>query len=324
MQQIVGVDIGGTGARAQLYEWDGEKFVAIGSPAEVRMADVSGFPELVGALSRLLGQPLGEADAIGFAATGLFQNGIARHPKFPKGILEVATTALRLGWKRWQWTNDFMAEAAATQVLEVQSTALHICGGMHHPKPGKVSVVGPGTGLGHAALYDCSGQPFIVTTEAGHSAVPVRYLAGQGDFLRFLSLRVEHDHVDGLTVERVVSGDGLALVIEFVTGKPWNPMAPIVLTTLPEDVARIFCLYLGLQAGGYVLSSGAWDGLYLTGGVLKRNPELLTGVGLESFIRGLTSPIRHKRMLAAMPVWVMTHPQTGTLGAAANVSQLLK
>ena len=311
--QVVGLDFGGTKVEGVLFERSGLDLVPTGRSARFLVADHSSLDSMLTALQTGLGVAFADVLNFGVAAAGRVDGLRVIHPDYPGGILDFeAATA---GWVAAPVTvmNDFAAEARCCVKAAVQASCIHICGGTTHPIDTTFAVVGPGTGLGHSVYYR-RGRSFgaIAATEAGHSTLPLRNqlsmpLLGQ-------LLAHETNEPDGVIVEAVLSGRGLAFLRRYFGEENVDPMAPLSEADLSPHVRREFGYLLGLQAANFVVSTGAWGGLYLSGGVLKRSPWLV--VGNPAFAEGFHSVNRHREAMSKMPVWLITEPSSGAIGAA--------
>lgn len=78
-----------------------------------------------------------------------------------------------------------------------------------------------------------------------------------------------------------------------------------------------FCLCLGAVAGDVALAQGS-KAVVIAGGLGLRIADALPRSGLSEryMAKG-----RHRGLMAAMPVKLVTHPQPGLLGAAAAFAQ---
>jgi glucokinase len=77
---------------------------------------------------------------------------------------------------------------------------------------------------------------------------------------------------------------------------------------------EIFCEMLGNIAGDLVLAYGAWNGVYLGGGLLE---PLLPQLRAGGFRRRFEAKGRFSQRLQSVPIAAIIHPQPGLLGAAA-------
>jgi glucokinase len=77
----------------------------------------------------------------------------------------------------------------------------------------------------------------------------------------------------------------------------------------------LFCDILGACAGDVALMFGAWDGVYLAGGMLL---TLMPWLEAGGFRRRFEAKGRYRPTLQAVPTLAILHPDLGLLGAAAH------
>lgn len=169
-----------------------------------------------------------------------------------------------LGLSRLRIVNDFVAAAAG-----VSGLAPHECtqiGGA--PARGATLVLGPGTGLGAAAIIPVDGRELVVASEAGHmSAAPAGALA-------LAAYERARERFGRVSWERLLCGEGLALLDAAArdTSEPRAPAAVAAAAQAGEQAAlraaSAFSRALGEFAGDLALAFGATV-VYLTGGVLQ-------------------------------------------------------
>jgi glucokinase len=216
---------------------------------------------------------------------------------------------------RIQLVNDFAAQAAA--VLRLGATDI-VCLHEGTAGAGGIAVIGPGTGLGVAALTPGMNRK-VLSGEGGHmSWAPVdERERALHSYLR--------DRVDYLCVESLLSGAGLVRIYEFLNQD--GPQSPIPLgpahitdralgdtDATCTDCVQMFLAILGSVAGDLVLAQGATAGLYLGGGILPRiEPLIAQSALLDRFqSKGPLSPYMEN-----IPVNLITAENTTLTGAAA-------
>jgi glucokinase len=142
-------------------------------------------------------------------------------------------------------------------------------------------------------------------------------------------LRQRHERV---SQERLISGPGLEGIywaLGKVHGKQTARItaAEIFSRVLAnEDViatesVQLFYEVLGQVAGNLALLLGAYDGIYLAGGILKRYPDLLK---TSNFRSGFENKGRHRSLLERIPTSLILHPQPGLLGASYYARELYR
>ncbi len=221
-----------------------------------------------------------------------------------------------------RWVNDFVAAASALPLLDAAD--LQLLGSV--PPAAIVAgraqcmlAVGVGTGLGVAALRWRDGRAEAIGSEGGHLGFAPR-MREEIAILEHLAVRFGR-----VSNERLLSGPGLLNLYAALAGfegRAAPPQSPEELLARARggrdpDCARtveVFCALLGAVAGDLVLAHGAWDGVYLSGGLARALlPWLLRG----EFRRRFEDKGRYAWRLARVPSLLVRHPEPGLLGAAA-------
>ncbi len=299
-------DIGGTNARFALSPRPG----VLEAQARLRVRDFAGPAEAVRAY--LGSRPL-PPEAVLAVATPVegpeiaFTNGPWR--------FHADTLARTLGLRRLALINDFTAHALALPALGAGELE-RIGGGEREPTRPRL-VLGPGTGLGAAALIPCGDFERPLPTEAGHMSLAPES-ARERALLAHLAPRLGH-----ISRERLLSGPGLVLLARALAELDGRTAE---LRTPPEVVARaragdvhareavvLFTDLLGGFAGDLALAHGARGGIYLAGGLLVALGELFDR---ERFRRRFEAKGRLAAWLRPIPVFRIRREDTGLLGAS--------
>ena len=195
----------------------------------------------------------------------------------------------------------------------------HLCGPERTlPDEGVVSIVGPGTGLGVAALLRTSGGYEVIETEGGHvDFAPLDVLEDR----ILVELRRSFRRV---SVERIASGRGPVERLRSAR-RDRGPVAQLPRREgavggraggqrQPRQCrARPRVHDLGSVAGDMALAQGA-VAVVIAGGVGLRLADYLPNSGFQDrFI----AKGQFERRMDEMPVKLITHPQPGLIGAAA-------
>jgi glucokinase len=221
-------------------------------------------------------------------------------------------TRRALGFDALYAINDFAANGWAIADLDDrQFTPLG--GPAHRPgRKGSFAVLGPGTGLGVGAILHAASASAVISSEGGHvDFAPV----SDEEVEIFAWLRQRYHRV---SYERLLCGPGLLNIYHAIGGSE-GVTTPEQVTGFKEDplaakAIRIFCEVLGSFAGNAALTFGAWDGVYLTGGLLKTmKEELLSG----RFRARFDDKGRFGKELAKVPTLLVDEPALGLIGAAA-------
>lgn len=186
------------------------------------------------------------------------------------------------------------------------------------------AVLGPGTGLGVGRLMQRGSETIVIETEGGH----VNF--APADACEIEILRVLLQKFSRVSAERLISGPGLVNLYSAlceIEGANAEHDTPTAITAAAVDTpdslsgrcVERFCAMFGSFAGDIVLAHGAWDGVYLAGGI---TPRLLPWFENGSFRARFESKGRFESLLRSIPVHAITHPHVGLLGAAARGQSL--
>lgn len=316
MADILAADIGGTNSRFGWFETAPGQAPRLLEARAIPTASVGSFAELVRRLRDCgFGLDPRVADQVVLAVAGPVRDGRVQRltnaswgidPRDAENLLPPGKIVL---------VNDFVAQALGCGTEAVRGSAVTVQDG--EVRPGVIAAVGAGTGLGLCALIPLPGGGELpLPSEGGHA--PLAFVtAGEFEFLRFLQDKTGHSHAYG---DIVVSGRGLAALHQFLTGRD----------LLPADVAREigpdsettawFARFFARACRAYALHVLAWGGLFLCGGLAVRNPFLVTH---PEFLREFRDCPAYGPLLAAIPVRLITAPDTGLHGAARHAGMLL-
>jgi glucokinase len=316
MKQIVTSDIGGTHARFALAHIDAGRVVDVGETVILKTNEHASFQTAWEEFGRRSGMALPDALAMAFA--GPVQGDVLKLTNNP-WVIRRAMMRDKLGVDQFTVVNDFGAVAHAVATLGVGAYS-HLCGpdrGL--PDEGIVSVVGPGTGLGVAALLrDGEGSYQVIETEGGHvDFAPL-------DPLEDAILAALRRNFRRVSVERLISGRGLANIYESLATIEKRPIAirddkelwDAALEgtdSLAAAALDRLCLIFGAVTGDLALAHGA-QAVVVGGGLGSRLADHLPRSGFrDRFI----AKGRFERRMDDMPVKLITYPEPGLIGAAA-------
>lgn len=226
-----------------------------------------------------------------------------------------------LGLSRLEVLNDFAALAHGVPALkESDLQAVGATTGQAAEARATRIVVGPGTGLGLAAIsMDPQGRPHIISGEGGHSTLPA---ADEREAELLRRLRSEFGHV---SAERVVSGGGLVnlyrahCAVSALTPQPLDAAGIVERARAGDDaicseVVKCFVGFLGSFAGNQALAFGALGGVYLGGGVLSHLGPLFDA---RWFRERFEAKGRYEAYLRAIPTWLIVAETPALSGALA-------
>ncbi len=267
MPSVLLADIGGSNSRFALGRSGGR-------PEQISIIRNDTVPDLESAIARYLAEtgahPLAAILAVAGPIDGEEVKLTNRDWHFRRPEL-----AARFGFAQLRVVNDF--EAVAWGLPWLNSGDVRTLGMPLAPRNGVKIVLGPGTGLGVAALIPSDGRWHVVASEGGHASFGPQ---GDDEIEVFKALRRECGRI---SAETVLSGPGMVRL-----ARAMHPHAEtvdcesIVARALAGEAAAyatasLFVRLLGRFAGGLALTFKALGGVYLNGGVAVGLAPLLAG-----------------------------------------------
>jgi glucokinase len=268
---VLVADVGGTNARFAIMATPG---AALSAPVHVRTGDYPGLAEAIeAALPKLPARPrsviaCGAGPIVDGklkltnAAWHIDGREVASYLKLEGGLL----------------LNDFEAQALSLPAISADWTRQ--IGPLAHGADGPHVILGPGTGLGVAALIEASGKHTPVSSEICHMGFGP---ATDEEWAIWPHLERAHGRI---TTESVTNGSGLLRVYRarlLAKGaKPiHNDPAAVTAAALANhngeeaEGVRLYWRIFGRLAGDIAIAFVARGGVTLAGGVLPRIVDLL-------------------------------------------------
>jgi glucokinase len=235
----------------------------------------------------------------------------------------IAQLQRQLGFEGIEVINDFAAIAMA--IPHLTATELAPIGDALVPASGlkserRCAVMGAGTGLGVCGLLLRQGHCIVIESEGGH----VAFAPGNEYEIAVLQFMMKR-HVR-VSIERLVSGPGLqnlyaaVCALEGTAATRQTPESITAGAKVAADAAcqravELFCSILGSFAGDVALTYGAWDGVYLGGGMTT---TLLPWICSGEFRQRFENKGRCRSLMQKIPTSAICHAQPGLLGACAR------
>lgn len=313
-------DIGGTKSDLGLYRVEGGKTVTVREST----VPTSSYGSVSGILDTFLIMEATRVKAACIAVAGHVRDGIVNAPNLPWGVsLEKLKASLEIS--DVSLINDLVATAWGTLKADTAQIVTFQDG---FPDPlGTRALIAPGTGLGECIIACVDGHFTPIPTEGGHSDfAPTGEL--QVSLLHFAAKRF-NGHVSW---ERIVSGNGLKLIYDFIVENELSTsnleVAALIDSRDPVPVITdfgvngtdpacslavdLFLEILGAEAGNLALKSLSTGGLFLSGGMwIRLMPRLVTSKFLASF----TSKGRMTGLMASIPIRSAAIPKIALGGA---------
>lgn len=250
--------------------------------------------------------------------------------------------AHELGLKRVELINDFSAVGYGVLGLTPDDLCTLRTGTPDPQAP--IAIIGAGTGLGQGFLINCGGQYQVFPSEGGHVDFAPR---SELEF-QLLHYLLEKHAISRISVERVVSGQGIVSIYQFLRDRnvateskdlsqivrDWeqgaghrsdlpDPAAAIAKTATTDPLAgrtmEIFIDAYGAAAGNLALKLLPYGGLYVAGGVTAKNIDLIRE---GSFLSTFSHKGRMSKLLDNIPVHLVTNESVGLIGAALRAEQI--
>ena len=249
-----------------------------------------------------------------------------------------------LGLQRVQLINDF--EAIGYGVLGLQSADLCVLQPGTPQPDAPIAVIGAGTGLGQGFLVHQAGNYHVYPSEGGHVDFAPR---SELEF-HLLKYLLDKYGITRISVERVVSGQGIVAIYQFLrdrqfaaesadvaavvtawerqTGLPTKTADPAAAISraalekrdsLSEKAMDLFIEAYGAEAGNLALKLLPYGGLYVAGGIAAKNLALMQAGG---FLGAFNHKGRMSPLLEKTPVRVVLNPQVGLIGSAICAARL--
>ncbi|KTC68929.1 glucokinase [Legionella birminghamensis] len=227
----------------------------------------------------------------------------------------------KLDLKQLYILNDFTATAMCLPVLAAEHR-LQIGNGLAESGQNKL-VLGAGTGLGVAQLISSAHGFMPLAGEGGHADWAVQ--TEQEWFIhQYLSRKYGH-----VSSERILSGTGLEDIYTALAayhGKREQSLSAAEIAqmalsnscSLASAVVKQFFASLGGFAGNLALTTNAFGGVYLAGGIV---PKLLPLLVESEFRERFEDKGRFREFNQKIATFVITAEQPGLLGAAAYLKQ---
>jgi glucokinase len=307
-------DIGATNSRLALVEG--------GAVVRVRVFATDDFASVADAIEAYLAaekperRPSRAVLAVAAPVTG-DRVTLTNHP----WTFSIEAMRRHFSWAALRVLNDFAANAIAVPHLSERDRAQ--IGGGAAVAGAPIGLIGPGSGLGVSALIPSGGATFI-QGEGGHVTMAP---ADAREAAVLDLMRARFDHV---SAERCLSGPGLVNLYNALSELAGERAAPLTAAQITDagierdyprarEARAMFCAMLGTIAGNLALTVGARGGIYIAGGIV---PKLGKAFAQSDFRARFEAKGRFQGFMAAIPTYVITHPEPAFLGAAKLLEQL--
>ena len=308
-------DIGGTNARFALWENEQLRSVSV-----LATADYACPEDAIKVYLKGLGLSLGSVGAVCLSVAGPVDGDAFRFTN-NHWRLSRAAFCLTLLIDHLLLINDFSAMALGMTRLQPEDVR-QVCPGIGDPTRPAV-VIGPGTGLGVGTLLNLGdAQWMALPGEGGHVDLP---MSNPREVQLWQHIYNEIGHV---SAESILSGSGLPRVYRAICAVDGHTpvidsdraitAAALAGEPVALQVLEQFSCWLGRVAGNNVLTVGGRGGVYIVGGVIPRFADIFLNSG---FARSFADKGCMSDYLKGIPVWLVTAPYPGLIGAGVALQQ---
>ncbi|MTI17219.1 glucokinase [Rhodobacteraceae bacterium RKSG542] len=307
---VVIADIGGTNARFALVETPDSESLSLG---QVPTADHESLQDAAKAcLSNWDGAaPRSAVVAVAGPVTGDIIPLTNAH-----WVIEPRSVIAALALDSVVVLNDFEAQALALPSLD--GAHLEQLGPKLPAKDASKFVLGPGTGLGAAAMVHACGKWVPTPGEGGHVELgPV----SEEEYRIWPFIEKEGGRIGA---EQILCGSGLVRLASAVAAQAGAsrsyedpadvPKAASSGDEIAEKAMQLFCAALGRVAGDFALTILARGGVYLAGGIPPKIAPWLRG---GAFRQAFEAKAPHNAIMAEIPTFIVTHDNPALEGLAA-------
>ncbi|WP_457107395.1 glucokinase [Methylobacterium sp. P5_C11] len=303
-------DIGGTYARFAVLPEPAAR------PTPIWKVPTADYPGPVAAIRAFLDRPGPvRPRSAWLAVAGRVDKGVTRLTNAP-WTFDRGAIGAALGLEAVRLVNDYVPLAGLLPSLAADDPTDLARIGPGVAGTGPRLVLGPGTGLGAAALIPAGERLLIQTTEAGH----VGFGPCERDDLPWDDLMKAAGR---LTAETLLSGSGLVRLARAIAAargvaagwsRPPEVLDASLVDPLARETVRRFARLLGRFAGDLALTFSATGGIYLAGGIAPRIVEVLQG---GAFGDAFEDKPPFQAAMRAIPRFVILRPEPAIDGLAA-------
>lgn len=255
-------------------------------------------------------------------------------------VLDTQRLQIELDIPKINLLNDFAANSFG--ILGLKDFDVHTLQEGEGKENSPIAVIGAGTGLGEAFLVPQGKKYQIFASEGGHTDFAPRNDL-EIELLKYLQTKLKIAHI---SVERVVSGQGIASIYQFLRDSGYAVESPAIAEKIKlweqeskktidpaaiisqaafkqsdrlcEKTMDVFIEAYGAETGNLALKLLSYGGIYIAGGIAaKILPLMQDGRFLQTFKdKGRVSTLIEK-----IPVHIVLSPQVGLVGSVLYALQ---
>ena len=221
--------------------------------------------------------------------------------------------AERLEFERLDIINDFHAVAYA--LPKIPNKDLAEIGKASAYRPGNRAALGPGSGLGVGAWIVGNGKGVAMFGEGGHVTLSAR---DESEEQIIRKIRERYGHA---SAERILSGPGIVALHSAMHGDDMKTSREITSGTVDRKCRATmeqFYRFLANVSADLAMTTGAYGGLYIAGGIVPDNIEQIRA---STFRERFEEKNRYRGYMQAIPTYVIKDPTPGLTGLVAYITE---
>lgn len=309
--RILAADIGGTNSRFAETTVNSLSDVVLSEPVVIPTwsDSIGSFEQLLNHYAEIRpagGLPIGEYDALAIGIAGAVSGRRATLPNIPWDI--DFTNSMPV--KNTYLLNDFIAQAHGFLDPDIFEKLRLVRAGPGSG-PGSVAIVGAGTGLGHAALKPVNGERIVIGSEAGHGTFSFH---GK-DEKKIEASMLNRTGTGWLSGDDVVTGSGIALIHEALTGRALSPAQALQEEAEETPTCAYYARFYARACRDYCLSMYPVESLIISGGIAAKNRHILES---DAFTAEFNDGRSYRHLLERIPIYLNEDQQIGLKGAAIH------
>lgn len=230
-----------------------------------------------------------------------------------KWPVESAAVSDFLGQVPVRLINDFVANGFGCALLPAVAEMFPVLPGTARPGFPQ-AVIGGGTGLGHCLILPGE-KGAVLGSEGGHAIFP--FTGEEEEIARYFRNALGTDRPVG---DHIVTGSGLATLYAYYTGEKLHPFEVPARVAAHAEAFAMMARFYGRAVAHYAMSTLAFGGVFITGGLAANLPGLLDH---PEFVAEVRERNAMRRVLAPVPVWHVRNQALGLWGAVVCASYLV-
>jgi len=320
MDYVIAGDLGGTKTAWVAFELTKDKTLGrmIGEPFALVDTEYKSFSSLAADADGNFpkGVNFKKAAAISIGAAGVWdaKDQVVKLPHYWEGEANIGEfiRSQKIDPKHVRILNDFESEVRCI-ATEVVADAVVLQKSQSVPDATSSILIGPGTGLGVAALTK---ENTVIRSEGGN--IPIGFPISS-TFRAIWPYMINFWNEEGITCPRfedILSGNGLANLHFVLTGHRLETpeISGLIKKNKADETRDFFAEILGLACQSAAYFFWLPKTIYLTGGVLKKTPELATS---QAFLKAFNAATAHQDEIHTIGVSLIKNPFTALYGAGA-------